>query len=430
MSHLDTPWNPDSLAIAPVSAGQAHIALSIACWLGDPWCWNSQTGEIVGPSRQRLRVRLDLDDSAGDWLAHVIGDGIPGDGAEKSFAISVPATLAPSSMAQQVRLRLLPDFELALARAFETPQAVQAAERRRVAAQAALVAHALGEDWQSNQDLSGIATASCFGPGRVGGSFTFTKTVCDLSLTVDWELAQRIAITAADYVAASGPSAADVDNDVWDPVELPEDPSSAVLGDVAAGIAARVAVCLGPGWSAHIDPGMRPVLAGPYARRIGMTLSNRDGNWLLLLNGRFPAGHRPNATHQIAVAATLAPPQIATEIRQRLLPGYEPALASALQHATDAAEARAAAAAMAADLASILGPAWSLTEPGTAPEASPPVVRRWADPAAPKRTASGAFAASGKECTISITVDHDLARRIAHLINNSTQQNGTTDHDQ
>jgi hypothetical protein len=201
---LDTPWDPDSLTIAPRTVAEAHLALSAAAWLGDDWCCNTATGEVAGPGRQRLR--FGLDDRTGTWMVHIVGQTLWGMDGGGSHFITVPAELPPSAMAHAIRSRLLPDYELALAVAFEGPEAVKAARRRQTAARANLVASRLGDGWLHYQDDAGIASASNYcsesdGPNPACGSFAFNESVCDLLLTVDWELAEQIAETIASYIS-------------------------------------------------------------------------------------------------------------------------------------------------------------------------------------------------------------------------------------
>jgi hypothetical protein len=207
---LDTPWNPDSLAIAPRTAAEAHLALGAAAWLGDDWCCNTNTGQIAGPGRQRLR--FGLDDGTGTWMVNIVGQTLWGMDSGGSYFITVPAELPPSAIAEAIRLRLLPDYELALAQAFESPEAVKAARRRQTAARAELVAGQLGDGWTQYQDNAGIASASNYssepdGPNPACGSFAFNESVCDLLLTVDWELAEQIAEAIASYITTKeGPA--------------------------------------------------------------------------------------------------------------------------------------------------------------------------------------------------------------------------------
>jgi hypothetical protein len=198
---LDDPWVPDSLAIAPRTIAESHIATCVASWLGDPWCVNTSTREIVGPARQRLQVRLD--DSTGDWVLHVL----PGMHDDPSSTITVTAVLPPSRIAAAIRLRLLPEYELALARAFESDRSIEAAERRLIAAQADRLAEFLGEGWRRYQSESGIASVASApagdpeSPPGVHGVFACNLAACDLTLSVEWELAEHVARAVADYVA-------------------------------------------------------------------------------------------------------------------------------------------------------------------------------------------------------------------------------------
>jgi len=205
---LDDPWDPGSLTNTSRSTAESHLTVSISAWLGDPWRVNIAAREIVAPGRQRLQIRLE--EAAGAWMLHVTGMLHPGGDTFELFQTAVAAVLPPSQIAAAIGLHLLPEYELAIARAFEGRSSVEAAEHRLIAAQTERLALVLGPAWRFDEPEHGTARVARGSAGeadtvpRVEGKFVCRLDECELSLRVDWGLAHQIAKTVADYTAARG----------------------------------------------------------------------------------------------------------------------------------------------------------------------------------------------------------------------------------
>lgn len=127
--------------------------------------------------------------------------------------------------------------------------------------------------------------------------------------------------------------------------------------------AARViAPAMGADWQAapgYYSPGQDALLRGPDGLAVHVETITQAGSRRLVLSGAFDSAIHERAynegRHEITVSSERAPARIAAEVKRRLLPDYQRALADAVERKLRSNAERAARDQLVADLAAALG---------------------------------------------------------------------------
>lgn len=108
-------------------------------------------------------------------------------------------------------------------------------------------------------------------------------------------------------------------------------------------LASAVSAELGEGWSLDADQNWSAQVRGPASQMLSLSSGSYNDLTRVVIHGVFPRDHRgeypymrPADKAEISVASDRGAAVIAKEIRRRLLPTYEPALAALLARQADA----------------------------------------------------------------------------------------------